>query len=116
MSRSVHKTPATHTELYHRALRGQPPHKPKVAPPKAPSPYLAEGGPYNGRVLALRDGNSLTIITKDGWHGRYRCGLVCRRPIDQVNVGRVEHHFKAKGRASTLHNFNIGSTVWEKLS
>ena len=110
------KPPATHTELYHRALRGLPPYKPKVPKAKSPSLYLAEGGPYDGRVLALRGGNSLAIITRDGWHGRYRCGLVSTSKVGSYNPQRIEQLFKAQGRACTLHAYNIGTTVWESLS
>lgn len=105
------KSPPSHQQLYERALRGLPPHKPKAGKRPVPCAYLAEGGPYNGRVLALVDGNTAPLRV-GGERGRYLVGLVTRRPAHTLNVGKVEKRFKDEGRRDTLNNFNIGSTKW----
>lgn len=115
------KSPPTHQQLYERALRGQPAHKVSYGKRPVACAFLAEGGPYNGRVLALVDGNTAIISIQRGKYGakvrgRYRVGIVTSRPAHTVNVQQVEQYFKDHGRRDTLNNFSrLGTAVWEPL-
>lgn len=115
------KSPPTHQQLYERALRGLPPHKLKIGKRPVACAFLAEGGPYNGRVLALVDGNTAIFSVSRGKYGaktrgRYRVGLVTSRPAHTVDVQQVEKYFQDHGRSETLNNFSrLGTAVWEPM-
>ena len=47
---------------------------PRIRVPKARR-YYAEGGPFSGQVLMLRDGTT-TVFNIGGQCGRYECGFV----------------------------------------
>lgn len=114
------KSPPSHAQLYQQALRGQPAHKLSVPKHKPPKAYLAEGGPYDGEVLALQDGNTAVLSFRRGKYGaikrgRYLVGLASTRAAHNVHLPTVQRRFKEGGRAAVLHNINIGTTVWSPL-
>lgn len=111
---------ATLSQLVARALRRPPAHKAKLKPAPPAKAYIAEGGPYNGRVLALEDGNTAPLNV-GGQRGQYRVGLSSRQVAGPHIDGRVQSEFRRwKERGMTakeahdavIRENHLGTTVW----
>lgn len=79
-------------QIWNAAIRWRPNYKISYGARPKPRYYVAEGGPYDGRVLALVDGTTATIrVQRDKynseWRGRYVCGLVATRGERSYDYG-----------------------------
>lgn len=77
---------ASWVEAWNAAIRWRPNHKIKYGARPKPRYYIADGGPYNGQLLALVDGNTATIRVGNK-RGRYRCGIVATAGAHAHNYG-----------------------------
>lgn len=111
---------ATLSQLVARALRRPKAHKPKMPSAPPAKAYIAEGGPYNGRVLALEDGTTAPLNV-GGHRGQYRLGLCSRAQAGPYIDERVQNEFRRwKERGLTakeahdavIRENNLGTTVW----
>ena len=95
MKRRLKKWPKrirTWVQIWHSAINWRPSHKISYGARPAPRYYVAQGGPYDGKLLALVDGDTAVIRVKRGkhgseWRGRYLCGMCATRGSHSSNHG-----------------------------